>query len=196
MKTRRENDSLGEKEIPIDAYFGIQTLRAVENFPVSGMKPPEVFVKSYLLIKKAAAIANLRVGWLEKEIGEAIIKACDEAAEGRFRDEFVVDVFQAGAGTSFNMNVNEVLANRALEILRRPRGDYTTVSPNDHVNMGQSSNDTFPTALHISALIALQPLLLELRDLVNILTELEKRFRHVLKSAHSSARRSSDHNGK
>jgi len=121
MQTRTEVDSLGEKKVPKNTYYGIQTLRAVENFPVSGIKAPQVFVDAYVLVKKAAATANIQVGWLDRRIGSAIVKACDEVLDGKFLDQFVVDVFQAGAGTSFNMNVNEVLANRALEILGRER---------------------------------------------------------------------------
>jgi aspartate ammonia-lyase len=162
MKTRIEVDSLGEKRVPMEVYYGIQTLRAVENFPVSGIKAPTVFVRAYVMVKKAAATANMHVGWLDQKIGSAIIKACDEILDGKFLDQFVIDAFQAGAGTSFNMNVNEVLANRALEILGSEKGDYKSVSPNDHVNMAQSSNDTFPTALHVATLMALQPLLNEL----------------------------------
>ena len=155
MDTRREIDPLGEKAIPKDAYFGIQTYRAVENFPVSGLRASPQIIKAYVLIKKAAATANMQVGWLDKKIGEAIIEACDEVLSGKFMDQFVIDVFQAGAGTSFNMNTNEVLANRALEILGKQKGDYKSVSPNDHVNMAQSTNDTYPTALHVSVLMAL-----------------------------------------
>lgn len=162
MSTRKEIDPLGEKAIPKNAYFGIQTFRATENFPISGLHEPIVFIKAYVYIKKAAAIANMQVGWLKKETADAIIQACDEVLNGKFVDQFVIDVFQAGAGTSFNMNVNEVLANRALEILGKNKGEYKIVGPNDHVNMGQSTNDTFPTALHVSTLIALQPLLTEL----------------------------------
>ena len=182
METRREIDPLGERQIPKDAYFGIQTLRAIENFPVSGIKAPPQFIKAYVLIKKAAATANMQVGWLDKKIGKAIIAACDEVLAGKLLDQFVVDVFQAGAGTSFNMNVNEVLANRALEILGKQKGDYKSVGPNDHVNMGQSTNDTFPTALHISVLMALQPLLSALDALSGAFEELGKKNMHVLKS--------------
>ncbi len=158
METRKEIDPLGELAIPKEAYFGIQTLRATENFPVSGIKAPVQFIKAYVLVKKAAALANFQVGWLDKKIANAIIDACDEILSDKLLEQFVVDVFQAGAGTSFNMNVNEVLANRALEILGNQKGNYKIVSPNDHVNMGQSTNDTFPTALHVSVLMALQPL--------------------------------------
>jgi len=182
METRRETDPLGEKAIPKDAYFGIQTFRATENFPVSGIKEPVQLIRAYVLIKKAAATANMQIGWLEKKIGKAIIKACDEVLAGKLVDQFVVDVFQAGAGTSFNMNVNEVLANRALEILGKQKGEYKIVSPNDHVNMGQSSNDTFPTALHVSLLIALQPLLSALDELAAAFGDIAKQNMHVLKS--------------
>lgn len=115
MQKRTEIDSLGQKEVPEEAYFGIQTLRAVENFPVSGIRAPAVFLCAYAMVKKAAAIANMQVEWLDKKVGVAICKACEDVLAGKLQDQFVVDVFQAGAGTSFNMNVNEVLANRALE---------------------------------------------------------------------------------
>jgi len=182
LETRKEIDPIGEKLIPKDAYYGIQTLRATENFPVSGIKAPVEIIKAYVLIKKAAAIANMQVGWLDKKIGKAIISACDEVLAGKLHDQFVVDVFQAGAGTSFNMNVNEVLANRALEILGKKKGDYKSVGPNDHVNMAQSTNDTYPTALHVSVLMALQSLFVALDNLSNAFIELAKKNVHVLKS--------------
>jgi aspartate ammonia-lyase len=182
MTTRIEVDPLGEKAIPKNAYYGIQTLRAVENFPVSGVKAPIQIIKAYVLIKKAAAKANMQVGWLDKKIGAAIVQACDEILNGKLVDQFVVDVFQAGAGTSFNMNTNEVLANRALELLGKQMGDYKSVSPNDHVNMGQSTNDTYPTALHVSVLMALQTLLIALDNLSAAFDDLAKKTAHVLKS--------------
>jgi aspartate ammonia-lyase len=182
METRKEIDPLGERAIPKNAYFGIQTLRATENFPVSGLKASVQFIKAYILVKKAAATANLQVGWLDEKIAKAIIAACDEVLAGKLIDQFVVDVFQAGAGTSFNMNVNEVLANRALELLGKQKGDYKIVGPNDHVNMGQSTNDTFPTALHVSVLMALQPLLSGLNILAKSFEELGKKNSHILKS--------------
>jgi aspartate ammonia-lyase len=182
MHTRIEVDALGEKKVPKNAYYGVQTLRAVENFPVSGIRSPTVFVQAYVMTKKAAATANMQVGWLDKAIGNVIIRACDEVLSGRFLDQFVVDVFQAGAGTSFNMNINEVLANRALELLGKEKGNYKTVSPNDHVNMAQSSNDTFPTALHISTLIAMQPLLTQLDRLAEALEKLGRKHANVIKS--------------
>jgi len=173
---------LGERLVPSEAYLGIQTLRATENFPVSGIKAPLFFINAYVLVKKAAAAANLRLGCLDPKKGQAIIDACDEVLAGKLLDQFVVDVFQAGAGTSFNMNVNEVLANRALELLGKNKGDYKTVNPNDHVNMAQSTNDTFPTALHVSVLTALQPLLGALNELALVFNELSKKYAHVLKS--------------
>jgi aspartate ammonia-lyase len=179
---RIEVDSLGEKQVPKTAYYGIQTLRAIENFPVSGLEAPPVFISAYVLVKKAAANANMQVGWLDKKIGKAIVKACDEVLSGKFLDQFVVDVFQAGAGTSFNMNVNEVLANRALEILGKEKGDYKSVSPNDHVNMGQSTNDTFPTALHVASLLALEPLFSALEELELGFGVVIKKYGHVIKS--------------
>jgi aspartate ammonia-lyase len=182
MKTRIEIDPLGEKAIPETAYYGIQTLRATENFPVSGIKVPVVFIKAYVLVKKAAALANLEVGWLDQKTAKAIVQACDEILADKLLDQFVVDVFQAGAGTSFNMNVNEVLANRALEILGKAKGDYKSVNPNDHVNMGQSTNDTFPTATHIAVLMALQPLLKELDSLAEAFEKLSRKHRKTVKS--------------
>ncbi len=182
MDSRKEIDPLGEREIPKDVYFGIQTLRATENFPVSGIRESFHFIKAYVLIKKAAATANMQVGKLDKKIGSAIVDACDEVLNNKFLDQFVIDVFQAGAGTSFNMNVNEVLANIALEKLGNQKGDYKLVSPNDHVNMAQSTNDTFPTALHVSILIAIQPLLEALDELSEALMEIGNKNAHVLKS--------------
>jgi aspartate ammonia-lyase len=182
MKTRIETDPLGEKAIPETAYYGIQTLRATENFPVSGIKAPLTFIKAYVMVKKAAALANAEVGWLDQKTLKAIVQACDEILAGKLLDQFVVDVFQAGAGTSFNMNVNEVLANRALEILGKAKGDYKTVNPNDHVNMAQSTNDTFPTAIHVAVLMALQPLLKELESLAEAFEKIGKKHRDAVKS--------------
>lgn len=147
---------MGERELPPNAYYGIQTLRAVENFPISGLKPLATYVDAGLLIKKATAIANGELGCISKDISTAIVQAADEVLAGKFRDQFVVDVYQAGAGTSHHMNLNEVLANRALEILGDQRGNYQRVSPNDHVNYGQSTNDVIPTAIRIGGLLALE----------------------------------------
>lgn len=153
MKMRLEKDSLGEKEIPATAYYGIQTFRAIENFPVSGRSESPELIRAYVTVKKAVALANMELGTLDKERGDAILKAAEEILVGKLNDQFPIDIFQAGAGTSFNMNINEVLANRALEIMGRKRGEYEYLSPNDHVNRSQSSNDTFPTASHIAIIM-------------------------------------------
>ena len=181
-KVRLEKDTLGTKEVPADALYGIQTYRAVENFPISNLKPHPHFVWATVAIKRSAAVVNMQVGKLAKEIGQAIVKASDEILAGKWREHFVVDVHQAGAGTSHNMNSNEVIANRAAEILGLPKGAYTKIHPNDHVNMGQSTNDIFPTAMRIA-------ILRQLDDFYPKLTELEKaffkkgeEFKHVLKS--------------
>ncbi|MCI4341721.1 MAG: aspartate ammonia-lyase [Thermoplasmata archaeon] len=159
---RREQDSLGEREVPAGAYYGIQTLRAQENFPVSGLRASRHLVRAYGLLKLAAARANRSLEVLDAQRAAAIEQAAQELADGKFDREVLVDVFQAGAGTSLHMNVNEVLANRALELLGEPRGKYERVSPNDQVNRGQSTNDTFPSAAQVATLLAL----LELRRAV------------------------------
>lgn len=182
MKTRMERDSLGEREVPEDAYYGIQTLRATENFPVSGIMARPEFVRAYAMVKRAAALANIEVGWLEPDKGNAIIAACDEILAGKLLDQFVVDVFQAGAGTSFNMNVNEVVANRALELLGRKKGDYAAIHPNDHVNMAQSTNDTYPTAMRLCILIVAQDLMDNLEKLRRAFANKGMEFERVLKS--------------
>jgi len=166
-QTRREKDFMGEAEVPARAYFGIQTWRAVRNFPISGLRAPAVFNRAFAEIKKAAALTHKELGALAGPVADAIARAADELMDGRFDDEFVVDIFQAGAGTSHHMNVNEVLANRASEILGGARGEYKLVHPNDHVNMGQSTNDVFPTAMRLAALLSLGPLLEELRALAD-----------------------------
>ena len=153
---RLEKDSMGELEIPDRAYYGIQTLRAIQNFPISGLKPLATYVDACLLIKKATAIANGELDCIPQDISEAIVQAADEILSGSLRDQFVVDVYQAGAGTSHHMNVNEVLANRALEILGDAKGNYSRVSPNDHVNYGQSTNDVIPTAIRVGGILALE----------------------------------------
>ena len=156
MQYRTEQDSMGERQIPSHVYYGIQTLRATENFPISGIKTLATYVDACLLIKKAAAIANKELNCIPLDIADAIVAATDEILRGNLRDQFVVDIYQAGAGTSHHMNVNEVLANRALEILGDVKGNYKRISPNDHVNYGQSTNDVIPTAIRIGALLALE----------------------------------------
>ncbi|MBF2006304.1 MAG: aspartate ammonia-lyase [Chlorogloeopsis fritschii C42_A2020_084] len=152
---RIERDSMGDRQISSSVYYGIQTLRATENFPISGIKPLSTYVDACVLIKKATAIVNGELGCISQETSQAIVEAADEVLAGKFRDQFVVDVYQAGAGTSHHMNVNEVLANRALEILGDQKGNYKRVNPNDHVNYGQSTNDVIPTAIRIGGLLAL-----------------------------------------
>jgi aspartate ammonia-lyase len=153
---RIERDPLGEYAVPDDAYYGVQTARAVENFPISGLRAPAPLITATIFIKKSAAQANVALGRLDAKIGGAIIQAADEILKGSLTDQFIVDVYQAGAGTSHNMNVNEVLANRASEILGGAKGEYRLVHPNDHVNMGQSTNDVFPTATRLALLLSHQ----------------------------------------
>lgn len=163
--TRTEKDSLGKMKIPDEVYYGIQTLRAMGNFPVSGVRAHPDLIRAYAQVKKAAALANQDLGLLDKERGSAIVQAAEEIITGAYADQFPVDVFQAGAGTSCNMNLNEVIANRALEILGRKRGDYVFISPNDHVNLAQSTNDTYPTASHLALITGADRLILALQEL-------------------------------
>src|SRR5436190_4416563 len=159
MATRVERDPLGELHVPAEAYYGVQTQRAVENFPISGLKAPAPLVTATVLVKQACARANATLGRLDPAVAGAIVQAADEILGGKLRDQFIVDVYQAGAGTSHNMNTNEVLANRAGEILGEAKGTYKRVHPNDHVNMGQSTNDVFPTATRIALLLVLPAVL-------------------------------------
>lgn len=182
MANRQEKDTLGTVEVPAEAYFGAQTARAVDNFPISGLKPHPSLVWGTVIIKKCAAKANKATGRLEEHIAAAIIQAADEALAGAFNGDFVVDPFQAGAGTSHNMNINEVLANRANQILGGTVGTYEQVHPNDHVNMAQSTNDVFPTAMRLSSLHLLSQLHRELEQLRNELRVKGKEFDHILKS--------------
>ena len=179
---RVERDPLGELKVPADAYYGVQTARAVENFPISGLRAPADLVTATILVKKAAAEANAELGRLDPAIARAIVAAADEILSGKLRDQFVVDVYQAGAGTSHNMNANEVLANRAAEILGATRGTYTRVHPNDHVNMGQSTNDVFPTATRLALLLGAGPLVAAARALADSLARKGDEFADVLKT--------------
>ncbi|MFQ5838228.1 MAG: class II fumarate hydratase [Thermoplasmata archaeon] len=179
---RTERDFLGKVRVPRRAYWGVQTQRAVENFPVSGLRLQRRFIRAQGIIKLAAAKANMEVGRLDGKMGEAIVKAAREVMEGRFDDHFVVDVYQAGAGTSQNMNANEVIANRANEILGGELGAYKPVHPNDHVNMAQSTNDTIHVAIHIAALEAIQKELLPaLEGLAQALRQKAKEFDDIVK---------------
>src|SRR4030088_838559 len=157
-KTRTEKDPLGALEVSADALYGVQTLRAVQNFPISGLRPLPAFVDATVHIKRAAALTHKETGRLEAKLADAIVKAADEVLAGGHREHFVVDPYQAGAGTSHNMNCNEVLANRANEVLGGKRGEYKPVHPNDHVNMAQSTNDVIPTAIRLGVLVQLAAL--------------------------------------
>ncbi|MBI3047127.1 MAG: aspartate ammonia-lyase [Acidobacteria bacterium] len=181
MEFRTERDPLGEHPVPADAYYGIQTARAVENFPISGLRAPTELVTATVLVKKAAAQANVSLGRLDGRVGDAIVRAADEVLGGGLRDQFVVDVYQAGAGTSHNMNANEVLANRAAELLGAARGEYRVVHPNDHVNMGQSTNDVFPTATRLALLIMHGALVAAARALADSFAQKAHAFDAVLK---------------
>jgi len=181
-KTRREKDFLGELDVPADAYFGVQTWRAVGNFPISGLRASAVFVRACAEIKKAGALVHKELGALDAQVADAIACAADEVIEGKLADQFVVDVFQAGAGTSHHMNVNEVLANRASELLGGARGEYKLVHPNDHVNMGQCTNDVFPTAMRLAALMTLPELVGELRGLAAAFVRKAEEFADIAKS--------------
>ncbi len=179
---RIERDSLGEKAVPAEAYYGIQTVRAVENYPISGWRPFPELIRAVVRIKKCAAQVNAELGLLEESVARAIMVAADEALAGRFDDHFVVDVFNSGAGVSFHMNVNEVLANRASEILGGRRGEYARVHPHDHVNRGQSTNDVMPTAMRLAALEAARPLLDGIEGLARAFREKGEEFRDVVKA--------------
>src|SRR5215467_14476306 len=180
--TRSEKDSLGTKEIPAQVYYGIQTCRAVENYPISGMRAHPTLIRAFGVVKEGAAKANGELGLVDGKIADAIIQAAQEVQQGKWNDEFVVDVFQAGAGVSFHMNTNEVIANRAIEILGGSLGDYSKVHPNDHVNYGQSTNDVFPTGMRLATLLELEKLYPVLDSLVTALEKKGKEFHGILKS--------------
>jgi fumarate hydratase, class II len=180
--TRIERDPLGEKAVPASALYGIQTLRAAENFPISGLRPLPAFVDAVVWIKRSAALTHKETGRLEPRLADAIVRAADEVLTGQHRDQFIVDVYQAGAGTSHNMNVNEVLANRANEILGGKRGAYSPVHPNDHVNMAQSTNDVIPTAMRLATLATLPHALVALEQLAHSLLARGVAFDDIIKS--------------
>lgn len=183
MEYRTEHDTLGEVKVPRNAYYGAQTQRAVQNFLVSGLRLPAAFVRAQAVIKRAAAKANMAAGGLDREIGDALVAAAEEVVEGRFDDQFVVDVFQAGAGTSQNMNINEILANRANELLGGALGVYDRVHPNDHANMAQSTNDTIHAAIHIAAVCEIRERLSpEVARLAEALEHKAVEFDHIVKA--------------
>ena len=178
---RVEMDSVGAKDVPENVYYGVQSMRAAENFQITGLNMHPEIINSLAYIKKAAAITNCEIGLLEKKTAEAIVQACDEILEGRFHEDFIVDPIQGGAGTSLNMNANEVIANRAIEILGGQKGDYFIVSPNDHVNCGQSTNDVIPTAGKMTSLRLLKNLKSELMRLHREFSHKAEEFDHVIK---------------
>ena len=181
VEWRTEKDSIGTKEVPEDVYYGVQSLRAAENFRITGLSMHSEVINSLAQINKAAAITNCEVGILDKKIAEAIVQACDEITAGKLHDEFIVDPIQGGAGTSINMNANEVIANRAIEILGGEKGDYSIVHPNDHVNCGQSTNDVIPTAGKITSLKLLKNAKKELERLYEALCVKAKEFDAIIK---------------
>ena len=174
MRYRSDRDSLGTVKIPSDAYYGPFTSRAVKQYHVTGQKPHPYLIRSFVMIKRSAAIANMKTKVLDRKRGNAIVKACDKILAGKYQDQFVVDMINSGAGTAFNMNTNEVIANVALKILGKGLGQYQHLHPNDHVNMSQSSNDTFPTAMHIAILFAI-------RDMIPTIDKLNKSLRKKAK---------------
>ena len=174
MRYRSDRDSLGTVKIPSDAYYGPFTSRAVKQYHVTGQKPHQYLIRSFVMIKRSAAIANMKTKVLDRKRGNAIVKACDKILAGKYQDQFVVDMINSGAGTAFNMNTNEVIANIALKILGKGLGQYQHLHPNDHVNMSQSSNDTFPTAMHIAILFAV-------RDMIPTIDKLNKSLRKKAK---------------
>jgi len=179
--SRIERDSLGEVEVPDDALYGAFTTRAYNNFQISGIKAKPELIKSYAIIKKACALANMKLGMLDERIGNAIVQAADEVIEGKHMQYFILDVFQAGAGTPFNMNTNEVIANIAIKKLGGRPGDYNLVHPNNHVNMAQSSNDVTPTAIRLSVLLMLSPLIAELEKLASEFLAKAEEYDNVIK---------------
>ena len=178
---RVEEDLLGAKEVPASAYYGIQTVRAKENFHITGYTIEEEIILAITYVKKAAAKANMDVGYMDHTIGNAIVKACDEIISGMWHDEFIVDPIQGGAGTSINMNANEVIANRALEILGKNKGEYDVIHPNIHVNMAQSTNDAFPTAIHIATIHLMERLEQTMKELKDTFDKKGLEFDDVIK---------------
>ncbi|RUS68076.1 Aspartate ammonia-lyase [Saezia sanguinis] len=180
---RIEKDFLGEKEVPDDVYYGVQTLRAKENFYITGipMSTEPNLIKAFAYVKKAAAMTNCQLGVLDKTVADAIVQACDRLIAGQYLDQFITDSIQGGAGTSFNMNTNEVIANVALEIMGKPKGEYSIVSPNDHVNCSQSTNDAYPTAFRLALIMRLREYMKTLEGLQDALSKKSVEFDHVLK---------------
>jgi aspartate ammonia-lyase len=181
MSFRIDKDSLGEVKVPSSAYYGPFTARAINQYKVTGQKAHIHLIRAYVMIKRSAALANKGLKALDNDMAQAIVKACDEILAGKLLDEFVVDVINSGAGTAFNMNTNEVIANRALEILGKTKGEYEIISPNDHVNMSQSSNDTFPTAMHVAILLNMMETIASLDKLIASLQRKAREFAGLIK---------------
>ncbi len=181
IKTRIEHDSIGGKSVPDAAYYGIQTLRAVENFPITGHKAHSELIRAIAEVKKAAAVTNYKVKRLSRNRAQAIIKACEEIISGKLHNQFIVDPIQGGAGTSFNMNANELIANRAIEIMGGEKGNYSIISPNDHVNYGQSTNDAYPSSGKIAILRLIEQAQSQLYRLYEALIMKSKEFNHIIK---------------
>jgi len=180
-QVRLEKDFLGTKEVPANVYYGIQTARAIDNFPITGYRMDEELIKAIVMVKKAAALTNMEIKRLPAHIGDYVVQAADEILAGAWHEQFVVDPIQGGAGTSINMNANEVIANRALEIMGKEKGDYLAISPNTHVNMAQSTNDAFPTAIHIATLNCIEKLLVTMEQLREAFLKKAAEFDHVIK---------------
>jgi aspartate ammonia-lyase len=180
-KFRVEHDFLGDREVPLDAYYGVQTLRGAENFPITGLPLHPALIRAMGIVKKAAALANRDTGHLDPKLADAIARAADDVIAGKLDREFIVDPIQGGAGTSINMNTNEVIANRALELLGHPKGKYGVISPNSHVNMAQSTNDAFPVGIHLAALDLGRKLVAELERLHEAFAAKEQEFQGVIK---------------
>lgn len=176
MKYRIDSDSLGEVKIPSDAYYGAFTGRAIKQYHVTGKKSHKHLISAYVMIKRSAAVANIKTKAIDKKRGDAIIKACDKILAGKFADQFVIEEINSGAGTAFNMNSNEVICNVALEVLGKRKGSYEFLHPNDHVNMSQSSNDTFPTAMHVAILLNVDEMLIAVDTLIKSLSKKAKEF--------------------
>lgn len=178
---RVEKDTLGKINVPLDAYFGAFTSRAKENFQISGQVAPKIFVQALGLVKLCAAETNLELGLIDKKYKKALLQACNEFMEGKFPSQFTIDIFQAGAGTSYNMNANEIIANRANELLKAPKGSYKYLHPNNHINLGQSTNDVIPTALRLAVLLAFPGLNAQIKGLTKAIEDLAKKHAQTIK---------------
>ena len=181
MKFRLDEDSLGKVKIPADAYYGAFTGRAINQYHVTGSRAHKNLIDAFVMIKRSATVANMKTEAIDAKRGKAIVTACDKILSGKYIDQFVVDMINSGAGTAFNMNTNEVISNVALEILHKKKGQYEFLHPNDHVNMSQSSNDTYPTAMHVAILMNLKETIPAIEILINHYLKKQKSFQHLKK---------------